>query len=529
VNPKDKQRVVVEVVQRVLDLVGTQPQALESAIFDTLYEERRRLETEPDRALAHEQAAFYERIHASALHADPTRQRDLLREIVRGFVEEVAGHFDPRVYALSTRVVPTGLSLLLNAMSPMKLAAAVPRGFGNLGDQLEIGGEVAALKRCADLGTVVLVPTHSSNLDSILLGFALFKMGLPPFLYGAGLNLFHNKLIGFFMHNLGAYKVDRRKKAALYKDVLKTYAGYSIELGYDNLFFPGGTRSRSGSVESRLKLGLLGMGLNAYVHNLIARKPSPDIFVVPCTLNYELVLEAGTLIEDHLKEAGKSRYIIEDDEFSRPKLVFDFVKKLFSLDSRIHMVIGRPLDPFGNEVDAGGRSRDARGRPVDRARYVMRDGSPVLDRQRDEEYTRELAQAVVRSFQRNTMVRATHLLARVVFDWLRERARGMDLYRLLRTGGPDESLPITQAYERVAVALGAVQRLAASGEILLDRVLESRDEVRVAGHALTLLGSYHRRPALERRGDRLFHNDRNLLLYYQNRLDGRALAPAGAS
>ena len=36
----------------------------------------------------------------------------------------------------------------------------------------------------------------------------------------------------------------RRKKAPIYKDVLKQYATVSLELGYHNLFFPGGTRSR---------------------------------------------------------------------------------------------------------------------------------------------------------------------------------------------------------------------------------------------------------------------------------------------
>ena len=41
--------------------------------------------------------------------------------------------------------------------------------------------------------------------------------------------------------------------------------------------------------------------------------------------------------------------------------------------------------------------------------------------------------------------------------------------------------------------------------------------------ALVHLSSYHRRPAVERRGDRLFHVDRNLLLYYRNRLAGHDL------
>ena len=64
----------------------------------------------------------------------------------------------------------------------------------------------------------------------------------------------------FFMHNLGAYRVDRRLKHALYKDVLKAYSCVLLERGYHSLFFPGGTRSRSGGVERKLKLGLVGTG-----------------------------------------------------------------------------------------------------------------------------------------------------------------------------------------------------------------------------------------------------------------------------
>ena len=518
-NPKDRERVLVEVVQRVVDRAAATPHQLEQAIFDTIYEERRRLETERNQKLARAQGAFYDRIQADALRADSTRHRDLLRQIVQAFAEEVVGHFDQRIYSLSTRVVPTGLSVLLNAMSPMKLAHTARHGMSGLQEQLEITGEVDAVTRCAATGTVVMVPTHLSNLDSIVMGYALYRMGLPPFLYGAGLNLFHNKLIGFFMNNLGAYKVDRRKKAEVYKEVLKAYAGYTIELGYHNLFFPGGTRSRSGSVEKRLKLGLLGTGLHAYIHKLKAKDPKPDVFVVPCTINYELVLEAETLIEDYLKEAGKSRYIIEDDEFSRPKAVFDFMKKLLSLDSRIRIVVGRPLDVFGNQIDPEGQSLDSRGRRVDRVRYVLSNGQPALDRQRDEEYTRELAGSIVRSLHRNTVLHSTNVVCRVVFDWLKERAGDMDLYRLLRSGGPEESLPLSQAYERVDRALEACRKLQASGEVILSPVVLDNDAVSVTTQALILLGSYHRKPALERRGDRLFHNDRNAILYYQNRTD----------
>ena len=84
------------------------------------------------------------------------------------------------------------------------------------------------------------------------------RIQLLPFLYGAGLNLFSNPLTSFFMHSLGAYTVDRRKADPLHRETLKEYATVALEGGGHNLFFPGGTRSRSGEIESRVKLGLLG-------------------------------------------------------------------------------------------------------------------------------------------------------------------------------------------------------------------------------------------------------------------------------
>jgi len=516
----DKERVVVEVVQRVFERCNRDPGTVEQALFDTFYEEGRRLETEKDRPAARKQAARYQKAYQEAVRASPDRQRELLKRVIQGFAEEVAGHFDPRIYALSTRVVPPALTVLLNTLSPLRLLGVFPGGLGTLEDQVVIQGETDAFRAVARQGTTVLVSTHCSHMDSILLGYSVFRLGLPPYTYGAGLNLFHHKLLGFFMHNLGAYKVDRRKKAWVYKDVLKTYAGCTMELGYHNMFFPGGTRSRSGAVESRLKMGLLGMGLDAYVHNLVAGKERPDIFVVPCTINYQLVLEAETLIDDYLKEVGKSRYIIEDDEFSRIDRVLDFVRKLFTLNSRIQVVISRPLDVFGNRVDDEGRSLDRRGREVDRKKYVCRDGVPVSDPQRDHEYTRELARSVMESFQRDTVVNSTNLLSRSVFGWLRTRNRDQDLYRLLRTGGTEESVPLKDVYRRVERDREVLRAREGKGDLRLDETVKDKDAVAVVSEALAHLQSYHRTPALVRRGDRLFHKDRNLLYYYQNRLEG---------
>src|SRR5690606_21927872 len=126
-----------------------------------------------------------------------------------------------------------------------------------------------------------------------LIGFAIDELGLPPLTYGAGLNLFRNPIIGRFMHTLGAYTVDRRKRDPLYKLVLKEYATVSLEFGQDNLFFPGGARSRSGAIERRLKKGLLGCSVAAY-RNMVSpgrhRSGKTGVYIVPCTISYPLVL-----------------------------------------------------------------------------------------------------------------------------------------------------------------------------------------------------------------------------------------------
>ena len=202
---------------------------------------------------------------------------------------------------------------------------------------------------------------------------------------------------------------------------------------------------------------------------------------------------------------------------------------MFSLESRIHLVLGQPLDVFGNPVDADGTSRDHRGRPVDRKRYVQVDDKPVFDSQRDFEYTHELSGSIADSYRQNTVIKPIHLVARAMFDWLEETNPELDLYRLLRTGGVEQSMPLTDAYRRMERYLLRMRELEQQSKLRLAESMHTRDTVKIVSQALAHLKSYHRRPAVERRGDRLFHTDRNLLLFYKNRLKGVDLGRVEAS
>jgi glycerol-3-phosphate O-acyltransferase len=392
-----------------------------------------------------------------------------------------------------------------------------------LADKVLVDGPLDKLRRIAAMGTCVYVPTHLSNMDSIVFGYSLERAGLPPATYGAGKNLFTNPILSFFMHNLGAYRVDRRIKHNLYKDVLKTYSCVLLERGYHSLFFPGGTRSRSGGVERRLKLGLVGSAMEAYARTLQAGHER-RIFFVPATINYLITLEAETLIADFLSEAGKGRFIIEDDESTRLARVTAFAKKLLGMQGSVVIRFGDPVDPFGNAVDEEGASHDRRGRVVDPASYVKNArGEVVIDHARDTQYTRELGEEICKAYARDTVIMSTHLVASACFQRLRSASPAGDLFTVLRqreaVNVPRDDL--ARDVVRLRDELLAIER---EGGVRVSDVVRRASGGDIVEGALRAFAGYHTSPVLRSTPEGIVLCDTNLLFYYQNRLAAHGLA-----
>ncbi|MTI31101.1 1-acyl-sn-glycerol-3-phosphate acyltransferase [Xanthovirga aplysinae] len=450
-------------------------------------------------------------------------EEDLLYRIVSRYVNEIAGSFRPSYYRAGKQMAAFGFRRLLNASRVQGIRSLWSNRY-SLRDKLHIVGAVEHVRKLATLGTVVFVPTHYSNLDSILVGWSIDTIGVPPVTYGAGLNLFNIKLFSYFMNSLGAYKVDRRKKNLAYLESLKNYSSLSLQEGCHSLFFPGGTRSRSGKIEKRLKLGLLGTALDAQ-RSLFEKYPegsSKKVFIVPIALNYHFVLEAPELINQYLQQKGQERYYVEKEEYSNSYKILKFLFKFFTKGSDISVSFGRGLDLFGNYVDDEGNSIDNRGRKINTRDYFTSDGRITHNPQREEEYTRMLSEVVVREFHRISRVFSSHLVAFVAFELLKKQHYNLDLYDLLRLPEEERLLPYGLFRKSCSKLREKILQLNETGMVgVAPHLLGDMDEV--IQHGLENVGMYHAKRPVVRVGEGISSEDMNTLFYYHNRLEGYGL------
>ncbi len=526
---KNRKQFIEYVVQTTVDRIIANTKGkekLREELETTLYLEKLRIKQNPWKVDPPDEGKFWSEVKndlvdlVGSQHTE-AKERLILERIVYRYTNEIAGNFKQSHYKMAREMVKFGFARLLNA-TRVKRFGAFFRNEYTLRDKIQIIGKTKQLRKLAKIGTVVMVPTHFSNLDSILIGWIIHSLGLPAFIYGAGLNLFNIKIFAYFMNSLGAYKVDRRKKNPIYLETLKTYSMLAIQEGAHSLFFPGGTRSRSGKIETHLKLGLLGTAMEAqrglYMENT-AGNPR-KIFIVPVTLNYNFVLEAPSLIKQYLAMKGQERFYIETDEFSTSYKMTKFLFKFFAKGSDISVSIGPGLDLLGNRVDNKGRSIDGQGRFIDTRDYFMSDGKLTVNRQREAEYTRQLAEVIVKEYHRINRVFASHLVAFTAFVIWRKRYNKLDLYDFLRI--PEEELFITyqEFRDEFQHLRNEVFKLKKEGKLNIAPHLRG-DIDKVIRFGIDNVGMYHaKRPLIFNKQGDIITMDLTTLYYYHNRMDG---------
>ncbi len=520
-------RILGQVAERTFRELAHTRLPSEVHLSEALYQEKSRLRRSRPGLFTKKRAArdraLWNSLQSSLFLSPAQSERQaLLARVVHHYAEEIGGYYDPRVYKFATKAVPFAFGWLLNAASkqiwnPWKQTVA-------LDSRIKIGGEVEHLRRLSRRGTILMVPTHQSNIDSPLIGYLIYLMGLSPFAYGAGLNLFSNPALSYFMSNLGAYTVDRQKSNLIYKTVLKNYSTQILKEGVHSIFFPGGGRSRSGAIETKPKLGLLGTGLEAQLENHQAGKTNPRIFVVPMVMSYHFVLEASSLIEDFLSEAGKHRFIMMDDESWQSKKVAQFFWKFFSSKTGVVVRIGKPLDVFGNLVDEDGQSIGPNQTIIDPVKWLTTRGELRADRQRDQEYTRRLGAKLVERYYEENTVLTSHLAAFAYFEALREKYPDYDLFRLLRLTPEQRMMPLADFMPKAERMQNVLKQMEAQGKLHLCEELKVLKPEEWLKDGVEQLGFYHEAAVLKIQEQTIFTQDMTLLYYYRNRLSGYGIS-----
>ena len=496
-------------------------------IAKTLYLERIRINEEPWKVDPPNERAFWRRLRkkltSNAVNPEGEAfdqvNEEILQKIISRYSEEIVGTFNIKTFLFARRFLTSFFNRLLNTAASRNFRRIWSRKH-QVSERLKVVGHTDTVRALTKKGTVIIVPTHFSNLDSILIGYALdMKLGLPHSSYGAGLNLYNTGYTAYFMNRLGAYRVDRRKKNPVYLETLKAMSNLSIQRGTNSLFFPGGTRSRSGQLETKLKMGLLGTVVEAQ-RALCEKGEGEKIFIVPLILSYHFVLEAKYLIEQHLKRTGKEQYL--DASYSRRKIL-QFVWRLFSESSDITLSIGQPMDVMGNPVNEEGLSIDMHANELAIEDYFVSKGKVVADLQREGEYTKLLADKIVKAYFKDNVVLSSHLMAFTVFNLLRVQNNNLDLYGILRLPTEDYIFPIDTVLNAVDQMKKHLLKMEKEGAVKLSKEIHL-DTTELIRDGVKNLGKYHtKKPLKYNKQGNIISDDFKLLYYYHNRLDNYGL------
>lgn len=148
------------------------------------------------------------------------------------------------------------------------------------------------VREAAKKGTLVLLPSHKSHVDYLILSYVFHHANLQLPVIAAGENLSFFPLGPIFRRG-GAFFIRRSFKGdRLYAAVVDAYIRRLIRDGYAIEFFLEGGRSRTGKLLPP-KLGLLNMIVEAALS-----VPGKPVYFVPVSIGYERLVESGAYVRE---------------------------------------------------------------------------------------------------------------------------------------------------------------------------------------------------------------------------------------
>ena len=223
--------------------------------------------------------------------------------------------------------------------------------------------DVDRVREASRKGALMLLPSHKSHIDYLVLSYFCYERNLPIPLIAAGDNL-NFQPVGPIFRRAGAFFIRRSFKGdRLYAAVVDAYIRRLIRDGFPVELFLEGARSRTGKLLEP-KFGLLNMIVDAALG-----VPQQTVHFVPISIGYERVVEADAY-QRELSGGEKKKEEASD--------LFNATEVLRHRYGRINLQFGQimTLDDICGEL---GIQREQIERPAKRRAVVTRLGNRVMD------------------------------------------------------------------------------------------------------------------------------------------------------
>ena len=206
--------------------------------------------------------------------------------------------------------------------------------------------EIEAMRGALEEHPAVLLWSHRSYLDGVIVPVAMQENKLPPAHTFAGINLSFG-FMGPLMRRSGVIFLRRKLDDPLYKYVLRQFVGYIVQKRFNLSWSIEGTRSRTGKMLPP-KLGLLSYVADAYLDGR-----SEDILLQPVSISFDQLHETA----EYAAYARGGEKIPEGAEW-----LFNFIKAQgernygkiyvrFPAAVSMRQYLGEPDGPVATNVD----------------------------------------------------------------------------------------------------------------------------------------------------------------------------------
>jgi glycerol-3-phosphate O-acyltransferase len=303
-----------------------------------------------------------------------------VRRKADAYIEEIAANYKPAFITVASVIV----GWLIRAM------------FDGFTTNHEILNKVKSMSL---KGPLVLVPSHKSHIDYLILDYVLYHNNLSVPHIAAGKNLSFWPL-GPLFRGVGAFFLRRSfRGAVLYSRVFTEYIHNLLEEGYNIEQFIEGGRSRTGKLLMP-KLGLLSILMKAYQNGACK-----DMLIVPIYVGYDRIIEE----KSYLHELGGGQK--EPENILQVFRARKFLKKRYG---KIYIQFHEPIS-----VD----------------QLLSQYGRPLADMKSKElnAITRKLGYQIINAINRVTVVTPHGLVAGAILNFTKEQFSNGELLSVIAT------------------------------------------------------------------------------------------------